>query len=215
MKPHVSLAVVAIALLSSTAGARPAAPLRARSHVYVPDPVVVLDREMRKLWEDHIAFTRNYIVSAIGGLPDTDAVALRLMKNQDAIGDALKPFYGPQLGDALTKLLREHIRIAADVVKAAKAQDTLLLEVQQRRWLENANDIAKLLSDANPNWKRVELEDMLHRHLDLTTREVTARLQKDWAEDIAAYDAGHEHMLMFADDLAAGIARQFPKNFTR
>jgi len=52
---------------------------------------------MRKLWEDHIVYTRNYIISALAGLGDADAVAQRLLKNQDDIGDAIKPFSQPRL----------------------------------------------------------------------------------------------------------------------
>src|SRR6185436_9114971 len=59
---------------------------------------------MRKLWEDHITYTRNYIISALGGLGDADAVAARLMKNQEEIGNAIKPFYGAAAGDKLTAL---------------------------------------------------------------------------------------------------------------
>ena len=40
-------------------------------------------------------------------------------------------------------------------------------------------------------------------------------LKNDWAADIKAYDDGHVHMLMFADTLADGIARQFPAKFKR
>ena len=39
---------------------------------------------------------------------------------------------------------------------------------------------------------------------------IVARLNADWEGDIRAYDEGHVHMLMFADMLTTGIARQFP-----
>src|SRR5262249_6349469 len=48
------------------------------------------------------------------------------------------------------------------------------------------------------------------KHLDLTTGEVVGRLEHDWDADIRSYDAGHRHMLMFADTLSEGIAKQFP-----
>jgi hypothetical protein len=38
-------------------------------------------------------------------------------------------------------------------------------------------------------------------------------LKKDWAGDVAAYDKGHVHMLMFADIMAEGIIKQFPEKF--
>ena len=44
---------------------------------------------VRKLWEDHITWTRLFIVSAVADLPDTNAAAERLLRNQDDIGDAV------------------------------------------------------------------------------------------------------------------------------
>jgi hypothetical protein len=170
---------------------------------------------MRKLWEDHIAYTRNFIISALAGLDDTSKVAERLLKNQDDIGDAIKPIYGEEAGKKLTALLRDHILIAADIVKAAKANDGKGVDAGEKKWHANAGDIATFLSGANPSWKKPMLADMLDKHLEYTTTEVTSRLKKDWPADIKAYDQGHEHMLMFADMLTDGIVKQFPKKFSK
>lgn len=43
---------------------------------------------------EHAIWTRSYIVSAIGGLEDQDKVLARLLRNQDEIGNAIKPYYG-------------------------------------------------------------------------------------------------------------------------
>jgi hypothetical protein len=168
---------------------------------------------MRKLWEDHITYTRNYIISALAGLPDADAVAKRLLKNQDDIGDAIKPYYGEDAGKKLSALLRDHILIATEVVKAAKAGNQQQLADAQKKWSANGRDIAAFLSGANPNWGKSDLEAMLQKHLDLTTGDVVGRLKKDWDADVKSYDEGHVHMLMFADVLTDGIAKQFPAKF--
>jgi|ERR1043166_860806 hypothetical protein len=169
-----------------------------------------LDKAMRKLWEDHVTYTRNYIISALANLPDTDSIAQRLLRNQDDIGSAIKPYYGDAAGTKLSMLLRDHILIATEVVKAAKAGDNPGLTAAQQKWSVNGKDIAAFLSSANPNWPKKNLEDMLQKHLDLTTGEVVSRLKGDWAGDIKSYDEGHAHMLMFADILTDGIAKQFP-----
>jgi len=169
---------------------------------------------MRKLWEDHITYTRNFIISALGELPDKDAVTQRLLRNQDDIGNAVKPYYGAAAGDKLAALLRDHILVAAEVVTAAKAGNNANLSAAQQKWNANGREIAGLLSGANPNWQRASLEAMMQKHLDLTTQEVTSRLKKDWTADIKAYDDGHAHMMMFADALTDGIVKQFPAKFT-
>jgi hypothetical protein len=169
--------------------------------------------DMRKLWDDHAAYTRSYVISAIAGLPDTDAVAQRLLRNQDDIGNAIKPYYGEEAGRKLATLLRDHIKIASEVVKAAKAGQTTELTAAQSRWSQNGKDIAALLSGANPNWSKADLEAMFQRHLDLLTDQVSSRLKKNWAAEMKAYDAGHDHMMMLADALTDGIEKQFPDKF--
>ncbi len=84
---------------------------------------------MRRLWEDHIVWTRQFVVSAVADLPDKAAATERLLRNQADIGDAIKPFYGDAAGQRLTALLREHITVAAELVAAAKAGD----KVKMRR----------------------------------------------------------------------------------
>ena len=66
-----------------------------------------LRTDMRKLWEDHVTWTRLFIVSAAAGAPDTDATAQRLLQNQVDIGNAVKPLYGEAAGSQLTSLLRD------------------------------------------------------------------------------------------------------------
>lgn len=170
---------------------------------------------MRKLWEDHITYTRNYIISALAELEDAGAVAQRLLKNQDDIGNAIKAYYGDAAGDKLSGLLRDHIVIATEVVNAAKTGNSDGLKTAQAKWSANADDIAVFLSGANPNWAKKDLTDMLYKHLELTTGEVVSRLAKNWTADIDYYDKGHEHMLMFADALTDGIIMQFPEKFKR
>jgi len=178
------------------------------------DPLV-FKQAMRKLWEDHIQLTRVYLVSAIAGLPDTEAAAGRLVKNQEDIGNALKPFYGDEAGEQLTVLLKEHITIAVDLVNAAKAGDNARLEDANTRWAENANQIGTFLGTANPDhWPEGEMQDMLNTHLELTLEEATARLNGDYAGDITAYDKVHDAMLEMSDMLADGIIMQFPDQFT-
>ncbi len=170
---------------------------------------------MRRLWEDHITWTRLYIVSALADLPDKDQTAQRLLRNQADIGNAVKPFYGDAAGDKLTALLKEHITTAAELIGAAKAKDKAKQDGATTRWYKNADDIAAFLSTANPkSWEAGEMKDMMRDHLNLTTAEVVARLQGNWTKDIDAYEKIHEQILNMADMLSSGIIRQFPDKFT-
>jgi len=169
---------------------------------------------MRKLWEDHIVWTRQFIVSAVADAPDKAAATERLLQNQVDIGNAIKGFYGDAAGEKLTALLKDHIVTAAEVVAAAKANDTAKLQDASKRWNANADEIAIFLSGANPKaWPLADMKKMMHEHLELTTAEAVARLHGDCAADIAAYDKVHTQILHMADMLSAGIISQFPKKF--
>lgn len=187
---------------------------RAHDTASVTHEELALRTDMRRLWEDHVTWTRLAVISLTTDAPDTKATVARLLKNQTDIGNAVKPFYGKAAGNALARELRLHILIAADLIAAAKAGDQAELTKAQARWRENADDIARLLNRANPlHWKLSALKAMLGEHLRLTTEEVVARLQGNWNADVAAYDRIHRHALHMADTLAGGLVAQFPKRF--
>jgi hypothetical protein len=175
---------------------------------------VALREDMRRLWEDHITWTRLAVISLTTDSPDTRATVGRLLKNQTDIGNAVKPFYGRKAGNELTNQLRRHILIAAEVIAAAKAGDSDRLAEAQARWAKNGDDIAAVLASVNPRyWKLGAMKVELRTHLRLTTAEVVARLKGDWSGDVAAYEKIHTHALHLSDALSDGLIKQFPKRF--
>jgi hypothetical protein len=174
----------------------------------------VVHQEMRRLWEDHVTWTRLAVISLTTDSPDTEATVGRLLKNQTDIGRAIKPYYGAAAGRHLTALLREHILIAADLIAVARKGDQAGVAFQQARWTRNADQIATFLNRANPSsWRLGAMRAMMREHLRLTTTEVVARLQRNWASDVRAYDRIHRQALHMADMLARGLIKQFPARF--
>jgi len=168
---------------------------------------------LRKLWSDHVIWTREYIVAAVAGTPDAAAAAGRLLRNQEDIGAAIVPYYGQAAGDRLTELLKEHILIAVDLVAAAKTGDQTAFAQHDARWTANVELIAAFLAGANPHWPEKDLVDLLGLHLKLTKDEAVARLTGDWAADVKAFDDIFTEIMVVADALHDGIAAQFPDRF--
>jgi hypothetical protein len=169
---------------------------------------------MRKLWEDHITWTRLAIISFAHDLPDLPATQDRLLRNQVDIGDAIKPYYGDAAGAQLTALLKEHIVGAVALMTAAKAGDEALIKQRTDEWYVNGNEIADFLHEANPrNWSQESMREMMKGHLDQTLSEAVNRLTGNYADDVRDYDEIHEHILMMADSLSQGIIKQFPRRF--
>jgi hypothetical protein len=169
---------------------------------------------MRKLWVDHVTWTRLFIVEAAADSPGKAATTQRLLQNQADIGAAVGTIYGKTAGDRLTSLLRDHILIAADLVGAAKAGNTVKVDELDKKWGANADDISVFLNSANPkNWPTATLKSAMHKHLDQTLTEATHQLKGDYAASVRDYDAIQDHILMMADILSEGIIKQFPQKF--
>ena len=172
--------------------------------------------QMRKLWEDHVTWTRLAIVTFADGSASFDATAQRLLQNQTDIGDAIEPFYGAAAGDQLTTLLNGHIGIAVELLQAAKASDTAAFDDANARWYDNANQIADFLSAANPrSWPDDVLRASMKTHLDQTLTEASDELTGNYTGSVAVYEEIHAHILDMADLLSAGIMQQFPQRFGR
>jgi hypothetical protein len=196
---------------------------------------------LRQLWSDHVIWTRLYIIEAIdrtpisahlvgiagnpvgdlatalGGaisiLSAADAAAVRLLKNQEDIGDAIKPYYGDDAGAGLTKLLKEHILVAVNLVEDAKSGNQDKFAADDKKWDDNIREIARFLSGANPAWPEADVYDLLNQHLQLTKGEVVARLNKNWAADVKAFDDIYAEAMVIADTLYDGLVAQFPDRF--
>jgi hypothetical protein len=205
-------ALVSAVLMAPTSDARPARPAAA-AHALNARQVAFHDA-MRKLWEDHVTWTRLAIVSFAAGLPDLQATEARLLQNQVDIGNAVKPFYGSAAGNKLTALLKEHILGAVALLQAAKSGDSGAIAKASAAWYANGRQVADFLHAANPrNWARGEMRAMMKTHLDQTLKEAQDRLQGRYAADIRDYEAVHRHILAMADELNDGIIRQFPGRF--
>ena len=170
--------------------------------------------QMRKLWEDHVTWTRLAIVTFADGSPSFDATAGRLLQNQTDIGNAIKPFYGPAAGNKLTALLHDHITIAVELLQAAKTGNTDAFNAANTRWYANGNDIADFLAAANPrSWPDAVMRADMKTHLDQTLAEASHELHAQYPASVTDYEGIHAHILMMADQLSAGIIAQFPSRF--
>ena len=216
------LAVVALvaALLAGAVGTHDPANADAHGHTNAVGTHAMTTREvafhdqMRKLWEDHVTWTRLAIVTFADGSGGFGATATRLLQNQVDIGNAVKPFYGDAAGNQLAALLHDHIAIAVELLQAAKDGDTAAFDDADNRWYANANDIADLISSLDPAvWPDAAMRDMMKVHLDQTLAEASDELGGNYAASVADYEAIHQHILEMADMLSSGIEQQFPGRF--
>ncbi len=174
-----------------------------------------LNNSIRMLWEQHVIWTRLAIISIVRNLPDVNPVINRLLRNPIDFQTALEPFYGRRIAGMFAALLRDHLVIAAELVTAARNKDTERAADAERRWFENADDIAAFLGRINPHWSEQEWRAMLYKHLELTKAEAVSQITDDFAAGISLFDDIEQQALEMADVMIEGIVEQFPKKFMR
>lgn len=172
-----------------------------------------LKLKLRMLWDEHVVWTRMFIMSVADNTTDKSVVTTRLLKNYDDMADAFKPYYGNQTGDKYGDLIEEHLLTAASLVEAAKAGNNTAAAAAEKKWYANADDIATFETSINPNWDKTARTSMWHNHLDLTKAEAVARLTKNYTADINDFDMIEAQAMMMADSIADGIVKQFPQMF--
>jgi len=174
---------------------------------------VTLKTDMRKLWEDHVIWTRNVILCIADELPGKSQAVKRLLQNQDDIGNIFKLYYGEGMGNNLTKLLYVHINSFAEVAQAIKTNNTSVHDEANKRLVANADEISQFLCKANPNWALTDMKMMMQEHLKITTDEAMQRINKNYDADVIAFDKTNKEILSMADMFTEGIIKQFPEKF--
>jgi len=197
----------------------PVNPVMSVNPIPSPDPACIsraqleLSNLMRMLWEQHIVWTVFAIKSIIEGSPYTDLVVKRLLRNPKDFEAALRPIYGSEKAAKFSDLLTQHLVIASELVKAAKAGDTNAANDAEKRWFANADEIAAFLASINPYWSMDEWKQMLYEHLRLTKTEALLWLNSDYEKAINILDDIERQALGMADMMTEGIIRQFPNMF--
>jgi len=168
-----------------------------------------LSNTMRRLWIEHVLWTRFFIVSTAFSLPDLQAVTERLLQNPGDFARVLRPLYGEKIAAEFERLFTDHLLIAAALVNAAKAGDGPEVERQRALWYQNAADIARFLAAINPFWCEPVWRRLLFEHLRLTEDEAVQILTGQYQQSVRQYDLIQAEALEMADEMTRGIVCQF------
>lgn len=174
---------------------------------------VKLLEQMNLVWEQHIMWTRMLLISIAENLKDLEATQARLLRNPKDIANVFKPYYGINVANQIERLLTEHLVIGKNLIVALKNNNQKEAMELNKKWYQNADDMAEAFSSINPFYPKEEIQKMLYEHLRLTTDEVNARLKGNYVADINAYDMVQKKILKMSRFFVNGIVRQFPNLF--
>lgn len=168
-----------------------------------------LNNDMRQSWTQHAFWTMIFMNSLFNNLADTEDVQMRLMQTPEDIAAVFERFYSQPMVNQLTQLLSEHTQLAGEIMMALRDKDTQRAEQLERQWYQNAERIARLLSNTNSEYSYDELLQMLTRHLDMLKRQMTASLNQQFEEGIRLFDENENQLMQLSDTLTEGLLQQF------
>ncbi len=169
--------------------------------------------EYRRLWIDHIMWSRNYIITLFQNSPDLKQATQRIIRNVQEIGNSISPYYGKAASNQFTKLLAVHLNIAVKLLDSLKKGESTNIQKYETEWHKNADEIIRFLGNLNPAWKRKELKGEFYMHLKMMSDIAYARKEKKWEEEIRLMDKSMDHIIHLADIFSQGIIQQFPERF--
>jgi len=178
------------------------------------EKIAELYAKSNQLWNEHICYTRNAIISLLNGTKDLDAVSDRLMKNQEDIAELLYPYYDRNDVDAYTAVLKEHVVLAVSLVNKIKTgEDTT---EATKAWYDNGDKMLTWMENENSYyWSRIVTQPLWNDHLKWTIDEATNRVKEDWVADIETFDNNRYCMGKWAELYATGIVYNNMESFSK
>lgn len=136
-----------------------------------------------------------------------------VIANAKALAGTIAPFYGQAAADRLLQLLAGHWDAihdfnAAMLKKSPSAQDQAVA-----RLTNNARDIAKFLSAANPYLPEEAVFGLLSGHGGHHVAQIKQIAAGDFQGEAATWHAMRKHVMVISDAIAGALAKQFPDRF--
>lgn len=169
---------------------------------------------LRDLWVEHIFWVRNYVFALHSGKKAHIKVSTdEVVANAKAIAGSLEAFYGKAASDKMFELLAGHWGAVAAYAKATKSGSGDGQSGAKKALQDNARTIADFLGGANPHFSADVLFGALSAHGAHHILQIEAVFDGDYAKEAKDWAVMRKHMLVIADVLVDGLAKQFPDKF--
>ena len=174
---------------------------------------IALNQTLRELLAQHAFWVHNYIRATFFNSSDQQAVANRLIKNEEEIANVLSVYYGKDAGTEFSALLEQNTKLIGSLVNANN--NPAQMNELKNSWNKNAEALAILLAKLNPEWAFSfdNLKAGMQEQLALIMQEIEALQKNNWPRAIEIFDKHLNFALQIADELDKGITKQFPNKF--
>lgn len=169
--------------------------------------------QWRKVWTDHLMWSRARLVGIVDGSPDAQQAAWRLDKSANDMQSLLSPYYGADRAKRFADTLKTHDRLEAALLTTLKSGDTSGAVVAERKWYANGYSVTAWLAKAEPGIDQTTSAAVFKDELAATKQEVVDRLAKRYGADIVDFDRAERQTLLLADAISVAVVKRFPNKF--
>ncbi|HET9863102.1 MAG TPA: hypothetical protein VFP37_06635 [Steroidobacteraceae bacterium] len=169
---------------------------------------------LRDLWVEHVFWIRSYVFATHARDPlQEKAAEQEVVANARALAASIEPFYGQAATDGLFKLLAGHWDAVRSYNQATLAKSRHAQQQATTRIVNNAREIARFLSGANPYLPEDAVFGLLSSHGGHHIAQIDGVAARDFRAEAANWHAMRHHMLVISDAIVDALARQFPGQF--
>ena len=170
----------------------------------------------RQLWEDmrevlssQGMLEKMFIDSSNFSTENRDAVMQRLAQNPQDFTDILKMYYSDADSNAMKMMQTQWIAQLEEMTEAAKQIDHERMMVLSEQMRENAQGMAEVLAESNPELDEEYLEQLLVKLANSAYEDVNLMMEQKYPQSLMVHeDAGRTRMEL-ADYLTDGIIKNF------
>ena len=170
----------------------------------------------RQLWEDmrevlssQGMLEKMFIDSSNFSTENRDAVMQRLAQNPQDFTDILKMYYSDADSNAMKMMQTQWIAQLEEMTDAAKQMDRERMMELSEQMRENAQGMAEVLAESNPELDEEYLEQLLVKLANSAYEDVNLMMEQKYPQSLMVHeDAGRTRMEL-ADYLTDGIIKNF------
>lgn len=158
-----------------------------------------------KLWTELSMWLRSLIVSITGNLGNKEAVTNQLFSIPSDFYNVFRVFYGPVISQKFLNLLSNFVTNIWMLIEALNNDDKEGVDSSTVQLYQNADELAKFLSQINVYWDESQWKYLLYQFIRLLIDEVVATLAGNYEQEIIIFNRLDDITDIMGSYMARGI----------
>ncbi|MBE6033063.1 MAG: hypothetical protein E7222_00020 [Clostridiales bacterium] len=173
--------------------------------ICIPTNQLNLIFQSRTIWRDLIIWLKAYISSKHGGFGDKDAIRAKLDQVLLNATNVFRLVFGQEHADKYVELSNDFVDLLDALIDAQLRNDADAVNEYTRKLYELPVETAEFLVQINPYWEKSQWIELFTQFNQMAIDQSTTLLNKQYKENINAFDRGLSFASRIGDYYSQGI----------